>query len=984
MIKKIIYLLFTLSSLLFPAIFINAQIVEPPFMKYINHTWVDSVLKSLSTEEKIGQLIWIAVFSNKGIEYDVEFSGTIQKVKPGGLVFFQGEPEKQIEMINYFRKISKVPPVVALDAEWGPGMRLQGIEKFPCQMTLGAIQDDSLIYKMGFEIARMLKTVGVDINFAPVADVNNNPSNPVINVRSFGEDPENVGRKTLMYMKGMQDYGVAATGKHFPGHGDTGIDSHVDLPVIIHNRQRLDSVELVPFKILINNGIACIMPGHLSVPALDHDGNMPVTISKSVLTDLLKNELGFSGLIISDAMNMGGITKYSTKSDVEMLSLKAGMDVLEYVVDPVSTVYYLMEHIKKGNISESDINEKCRKVLALKYWSGLNVNRQIETDNLKDILISPSTSALIRELYASALTVLNNNENIIPVRQLDKLKIATLAVGKNEPTAFQKRVASYTLTDNYYINSFNDKNISTLLDNLKRYDMIIAGIYATDRIPLNYTVADSLNLLVKKLNNQNKCIISWFGNPYLINKIDALSNSSGLLLAYQNNIFTEDLSAQLIFGGIEGKGKLPVTINNKYRVGYGLITPGNIRLKYGLPENAGVSSAKLESKIDSIANSGISAKAYPGCEIIVARKGTVIFHKCYGYHTYENKTPVTENDMYDLASVTKVSAATPALMILDSEDLFSPDEKLSNYLPEFKRSNKSELLLRDMLAHQAGLVAWIPFWKETVKKNGKFKPRTFSHEYSSRYPLTVANGLYIHKNYREKIFREIKKSPVSNEKKYLYSDLTFIIVPDIIEKLSGQKWYELVTDSIYRKIGAFDICFNPWSKYPPERIVPTEYDSLFRKQLIHGTVHDEGAAMLGGISGHAGLFATGNDLIKLMELYRMMGNYGGEQLISEDVMREYTKVQFPENKNRRGLGFDKPLLDNFSLPQKDAYPTHSASPESFEHSGFTGTFVWVDPVWEVSYVFLCNRVYPTRNNNKLSEMNIRTEILQAIYDAIIY
>ncbi len=374
--------------------------------------------------------------------------------------------------------------------------------------------------------------------------------------------------------------------------------------------------------------------------------------------------------------------------------------------------------------------------------------------------------------------------------------------------------------------------------------------------------------------------------------------------------------------------------------------------------------------------------AFPGCEVIAARNGIVVFHKTYGYHTYDNRIAVEPQDLYDLASVTKVSSTLAGLMLLNSEGRFSPDETLGYYLPYFRRSNKGDIVMRDFLAHQAGLTPYIPFWKETLKKDGEYKRRIYNCKQTRRYPLEVAQGLYINKNYRKKMFSEMKKSALG-DKKYVYSDLTFIIAPGIIENLTGEKWNDYVTDSIYRKIGAFDLTFNPYLKYKPDRIVPTEYDSLFRKQQFIGTVHDEGAAMLGGISGHAGLFATANDLLKLMELYRRMGNYGGKQIINKAVLKEYSSVQFPGNDNRRGLGFDKPLLNNSQMPQEEAYPAKSASPGSFGHSGYTGTFVWVDPESGISYVFLCNRVYPTRYNNRLSNMNIRSDILQSIYDSIL-
>jgi beta-N-acetylhexosaminidase len=964
------------------SISLTAQVTEPPFMKYMNHPWVDSVFKSLSMEERVAQLIWIPAFSNRDISYDVSLSNQIKKTGVGGVIFFQGQAVKQAQMINYFRQTTKVPLMVAIDGEWGLGMRLEDVLKYPYPMTLGAIQNDSLIYEMGRSIALQFRRSGVQINLAPVADVDNNPQNPVINFRSFGEDPGNVSRKSLMYMKGLQDNGIIAVGKHFPGHGDTEVDSHLDLPVIRHSRERLDSIELAPFKLLINNGITGIMPGHLSVTAFDSIPNLPATLSKNILTNLLKQELSFKGLVLSDAMNMGGVTKYSVKGEAEYLSLKAGMDVLEYVPEPEKTIEIIIQRIKKGELSIESVNEKCRKVIAAKYWSGLNTPDTIATENIIDELTPASSQSLIRELYASAITVLNNDQNIIPVRNLDKIRIATLSINRSGISLYQERISAYIPADHYFIDTLNQKKISEILNKLSGYDLVIAGIFNTDQRPnMNFGIPDSLNEFIDKINSRNKCIITYFGNPYAINRISSLEKGAGLIVAYQENSFTQDLSAQLIFGGIGSKGFLPVTINSRYPVGFGIVTPGNLRLQYGPPESAGVSSDLLNRKIDSIASYGIEVGAYPGCEVMIARKGIVIFRKTYGFQTYENRISVSDKDLFDLASVSKISGALPGLLLLNSSGKFSPDEKLGTYLPDFRKSNKADILMRDMLAHQAGLVAWIPFWKETLKKDGKYKRNIFRHETSEKYPLKVADYLYINKNYRKKIFTEIKKTSLGT-KKYVYSDLTFIIVPEIINNLSGKPWYEFVTSEIYHKIGAYDIGFNPYKRYPLSRIVPTEYDSLFRKQQLHGTVHDEGSAMLGGISGHAGLFATANDLMKLMELYRRMGNYGGEQLISKDVMEEYTKVQFPDNKNRRGLGFDKPSLQNADTKPENIYPTTGASPQSFGHSGYTGTFVWVDPVHEISYIFFCNRVYPTRNNNLLSDFSIRTRILQSIYDSI--
>jgi beta-glucosidase-like glycosyl hydrolase/CubicO group peptidase (beta-lactamase class C family) len=835
---------------------------------------------------------------------------------------------------------------------------------------------------MGKAVAGQLKRMGVHINLAPVADINNNPANPVINYRSFGENRENVTSKALMYMKGMQDNGILATIKHFPGHGDTNTDSHLDLPVITHPRSRLDSIELFPFLNLINMGAGAVMTAHLNLPSLDSTSKLPSTLSPVIVNDLLKTGMGFKGLVITDAMNMKGVTKYFNPGEAEAQAILAGNDVVEFVTDIDAAVKAVKKLVSQKRLTNAEIDLKCRKVLALKYWAGLSKPLLIRKENIIKEISSPETIALIRDLYSNALTILINKENILPVKYLQDLKIATIAINRNRVSSFQERLLNYYPADTFTVDPSDEKQSLELIDRLSGYDLVIAGVFNTDQRPnMNFGINPGLSSFLNKLTEAKKTVITYFGNPYAIDKLDALQKADALILAYQENDYTEDLSAQLIFGGIGGQGVLPVTINRNLPYGFGITTQGNVRIRYGLPENAGMSSEFLSRKIDSLATTGLAAKAYPGCEVMVARKGIVVFQKTYGFHTYENRTSVRKDDLFDLASVTKVSSALAGLMLLDSEGKFSVEKKLGDYLPDFRKTNKGNLLMKDLLTHQAGLKDWIPFWKETVKPDSSFKRKVFSHQYSEKYPLKVANDLFINKNYRKKIFTEIKKSPLG-EKKYIYSDLTFIIAPGIIENLTGEKWYDFVTRNIYHKLGAYDIGFNPYLKYSLERIVPTEYDSLFRRQLLHGTVHDEGAAMLGGISGHAGLFATANDLMKLMELYRRMGEYGGEQIIGKDIFEKYTKVQFPENNNRRGLGFDKPLLNNQELSQYDAYPAKSATPQSFGHSGYTGTFVWIDPVFEISYIFLSNRVYPTRNNNLLSDMNIRTDILQAIYDSV--
>ncbi len=420
-----------------------SQTTDPPFLKYIDHPWVDSVLNSLSAEERIAQLIWVAAFADGDLSHEAWLNKQITENKIGGIIFFRGKAGRQAEMINYYRKISKVPLIFAADGEWGLGMRLDEVEKFPYQLTLGAIRNDSLIYRMGKSVAEQFKKAGININLAPVADINNNPVNPVINVRSFGENPDNVQAKTVMYMHGMQDNGIIAVAKHFPGHGDTEIDSHFDLPVIKHSRARLDTVELVPFRTLINSGVTGVMPGHLNVLSLDSSKNLPATLSSKILTQLLRNDLNFKGLVLSDAMNMRCVTKYAAQGEAEVKALKAGMDVLEYVTNPEMAIKAVMRSIKSGELSQPAINEKCRKVLAAKYWAGLHIPDSVNEINVEKDLSPAGSLALISELYASALTLLKNDQNIIPLRNLEKIRIATVAVNKNTSTIFQKSLKKY-------------------------------------------------------------------------------------------------------------------------------------------------------------------------------------------------------------------------------------------------------------------------------------------------------------------------------------------------------------------------------------------------------------------------------------------------------------------------------------------------------------------------------------------------------------
>ncbi|MEN8203106.1 MAG: serine hydrolase domain-containing protein [Bacteroidota bacterium] len=627
-------------------------------------------------------------------------------------------------------------------------------------------------------------------------------------------------------------------------------------------------------------------------------------------------------------------------------------------------------HIKtliyQGKTDAESITNKTREVLAFKYWSGLKQEKPA---------VVQEGMAFTRKIYEHALTLLNNEDQLIPIRDLEKKRIASVAINACSLNAFQEMAGNYTRIDHFSWHPGTEAQDS-LLEVLGSYDVVLAAVYPSGDLS---GTPQGMDNFLSELAGKAHLISTWFGEPEALIRMDGLRSSAGLILAYEPCMWTEELAPQLIFGGIGSRGSLPVDVAH-YAKGTGIRTAGELRLQYGYPENAGISSGILKHTIDSIVLGGLKAGAYPGCEVIVARKGMVVFHKTYGYHTYDARIGVQKKDLYDLASVTKVSGPLSGLMWLESRGKFSHDDRLGDYILSMKGSDKADLELSDILSHQAGLYPWIPYWERTVKKNGHYKRRYIRTTASDEFSLPVADRVYLKSDYRKRIYREIRKSELG-EKKYLYSGLSFILFPEMIENLSGESYESFLSTRIYRKLGAWDLVFRPHRFYPLSQIVPTEYDSLFRNQLVHGYVHDEGAAMMVGYSGNAGLFSTANDLLKLFEMYRRMGNYGGEQIIAKEVLQNYSSYQFPDEKNRRGLGFDKPLLNEHD-GTKDDYPCPGASPSSFGHSGFTGTFAWTDPEHEITYVFLSNRVYPTRNNRLLYEMDIRTGILQGIYDSI--
>jgi beta-N-acetylhexosaminidase len=975
--RNLLFFAVTFLTSVFP---VAAQNTQPPFLSYRNSHWVDSVFNTLTPDERIAQLIVAAAYSNRGPEHADELRKLIREQKIGGLIFMQGGPVREAVLTNEYQSISKVPLLIAMDAEWGLGMRLDSTISFPYQMTLGAIRDHSLIYQMGVDVARQMKRVGIHTNFAPVMDVNNNPANPVINFRSFGEDKLNVTQKGIAYMKGMQDNNILTTAKHFPGHGDTGTDSHYALPLIDHTRERLDSLELYPFREIIRAGIGGIMVAHLNIPALD-TSKAPSTLSRKIITDLLKKELGFEGIIVTDAMNMKGVTAGNSPGVVDKDAILAGNDVLEFTEDVPRAIEEIRKAIRQGLITQKEIDDRCRKMLAVKYWVGLTKFKPLEAKGMNRELNTAESKLLSRKLTEASLTVLNNNNNVIPLQRLDTLRIASVAFGATNQTVFQKTLSLYTNVTHFVLpKTATTAQVNLIREQLRNYNLIIGSVHDDAIRPYNrLTLPDTLLAFVSELAVKPNVIFSMFKNPYVLDKIKDIEKSQALVMTYQDNANAEELTAQLIFGGIGANGQLPVTIGDKYSEGHGLEVQGGIRFKYTLPEDAGMSSEVLYRKVDSLVNLALQVKGIPGCQVLIAKDRKIVMHKAYGLQEHSDTVKVKLTDLYDLASITKISTGLPSLMKLYDERKFDVDKPLGSYLKDFKRSNKGDISMRDILTHQARFAPWIPFWKNTIRKNGSYRWHTIKSDSSKRFPIKLRDGMFLHRKYPDKIVKAIRKSPLSKEKKYVYSDFFFILAPRVVESMIDEDFTSYIQKNFYSPLGASSVTYNPFRKYPRKAIVPTEHDFNFRRESIHGTVHDEGAIMMGGVSGHAGLFANANDLAKLMQMYLDKGEYGGQRYISAETMTEFSRTQFPELNNRRALGFDKP---NIVYSGANNNTARDASSESFGHTGFTGTFAWMDPKSGLLYIFLSNRVNPTRNNTRLYQLNTRTAIQQAMYDAL--
>lgn len=932
--------------------------------------WVDSVFNALTREERIAQLMVIRAHSNLGPDHVAKVTEDIQKYNIGALCFFQGGPLRQANLTNFYQSIAKTPLLITIDGEWGLGMRLDSVKKFPYQLTLGALNDQRLVYEMGLAVGEQCRRIGVHVNYAPVVDINNNPNNPVIGYRSFGEDKYKVAQLGVAYMKGMQDAGIMACAKHFPGHGDVDVDSHLDLPVINKSKEQLDSLELMPFRELFKAGVGSVMIAHLYIPSIDTTANRATSLSKNNVTDLLRFGLGYQGLSFTDALEMKGVSKYFPSGEASVEALVAGNDMLCLPASVPEAIEKIKQAIDAGKLNADDIDARVKKVLRAKYNLGLNRLKPIDTTSLLNDL-NTKTDATRMKVARQTITVLKmapKNDNAqLPLK--GGKKIAYVGIGSAVLNEFGKRMADELKADTYLFSwKDGDEKEASIFEAVDgKYNIVIIGIHDFNNRPAdNYKISNASLALWRKLNKPNSISLV-FGNVLATtNYCDA----NALVACYQDDNITQQAAADFITGKNGASGRLPVSVCNfPYGSGFDLAPPkADAKRKRYL----------MGLAIDSIVSDAIYQKAFPGCVVMAVKDAEIIFNKAYGHTSFDSNEPESIEKIFDLASVTKISATTVSVMKLYEQGKIQLYKTLGDYLPWVRGSDKADLVIEDILLHQAGLVPFIPFYRETIDTaTGLPLPGFYSDSSKPGYTIKVAEKVYMRNDWQDTIIKRILQSPLGKNGRYVYSDNDFIFLGKIVEQLTGMTLDEYVRKTFYNRMGLETTGYKPKERFARNRIVPTEEEKHFRRQLLWGDVHDEGASLFGGVAGHAGLFSDAYDLAMLYQMLLNGGTFNGEKFLKPETIKKFSAYNAKDS--RRGLGFDKPEKDN--AIRKEPYPALLASPETFGHTGFTGTCVWVDPKYNLVYIFLSNRVNPTRNNPLLAQLRVREKILDAVIGA---
>ena len=946
--------------------------------------WVDSIYNSLTKEERIGQLFMVAAYSGGKNLNEESITKLIAAHQVGGLIFMQGGPIRQALMTNRYQHMANVPLLLAMDAEWGLGMRLDSVRNFPRQMMLGATRDTSLVYKMGAAIARQCNRLGVHMDFAPDVDVNNNPANPVINTRSFGEHKFWVATLAKAFMRGLQKYGVIACAKHFPGHGDTNADSHKELPLIPKSLAQLDTLELYPFRQLIAAGVKSVMVAHLEVPALDTTPHVPTTLSKNAVTGLLKDKLGYNGLIVTDALQMQGVAKYFPAGEADLRAFAAGNDILLFSQDVPTAIAKIGNAIDSGAIPMAMLEASVKKILAAKYDAGLNNFKDIDTTDItKDL--NEEIDEIRMQAAKEAITLVRDDNRIL-TKLNDNTGIAYVGINADKRTPMSDIITDkFVQTKTSWLpKGSSADDAQKIWKSVADKDAVIIAIHNINFAPGgNYGLNDDMLAFLQQAACKPNTMIVLMGNAYAT---QYFCGAPSVLVGYEDDSLTEVVMADMLLKKMKPKGLLPVTacVDGKSicpapaptkKPELAKETPKDL-VKTIYPTDAGVVDATALDKLDMYVQRCIVDGAFPGCRILAAKDGKVFYDKAFGKLMYDKDMPVDTNTLYDMASCTKMLATNISVMKLYEEGKIGLDKTLGDYLPVVRGTDKADLKIRDILLHQAGLKSWIPFYKETLNEKGKLKKTLYKRKRSAEYSTPVAEDLYIRNDYKDSIWSKIINSPLDNKGKSVYSDLDFLFLAAVVEQVSGKSIDKYADENFYKPLGLTHTLYQPLSKYPLLQIAPTEMDFTFRGELVHGYVHDPGAAMLGGVAGHAGLFSTAHDAAVIFQMLLNKGTYAGKRYFKPETVALFTA--YNSKLNHRGLGFDKPATDS-----DDGGPAGArTSAQAFGHQGFTGTCIWADPATGIVFVFLSNRVYPTADNSKINKLNVRTMAQDYIYESM--
>lgn len=957
--------------------------------------WADSVMQTMNLKQKIAQLFMVAAYSNKPDTHVQEIYQLVQQYGVGGLCFFQGSPKKQAELTNFYQQGANIPLLISMDAEWGVGMRLDSVLLFPKQMALGSIRNPNLIYELGRQVGKQFKALGMHLNFAPVVDVNNNPLNPVINTRSFGEDRKEVAERSILYMKGMQAEGIITCAKHFPGHGDTQVDSHFDLPILDYSKKRLDSLELFPFRKIIKAGVNSVMVGHLYVPAIEAEKGIPASLSSKVIQDLLQKELHFKGIVFSDGMQMKAISNNFPAPIANLKALQAGCDMLVFPTQVIASIDTIEAAVLRNEFSLEQLNAKCKKILVAKYDLQLTHFSAIPSDKVTAFLNRPEAKALQAQLIEESFILLKNNHQTLPLNNPDLSSCVYLEIGKDQGTVFYNRIKDYAniprISTVQRIDSLNAK-----LTDLRKFKTVIVAYHDLSEYPQrNFRIDTAFaKQIIDSLPNQTKILVL-FGTPYTLTKLPKPDFFASVLVCHNNQTLTQDKAAQAIMGGIGIQGKQPVGKSIYEAHGKHLNTEIS-RMSYVEPYELGILEEDL-SDIDSLVQIGLDQKAFPGCQILAAYDGKVFFQKAYGTLSYTDSSRTNLHTMYDVASMSKVTGTLGVVMHLFDTKAIHLNDPLKMYLNHLPDSKKG-LTIKELLAHQAGLIAFEPYYsrfllqpnpdsplyasessssypvqigKRWANKEAQMNPMFFRPEYSKDYPHQVGKDVFEHISVRDSVYKYMDQSK-EQPKIYRYSDLSFLYLQRVLEAKTGTALDHWCDSLYFSPLQMYRTCYTPAQKMEVDSIAPTSYDPLFRKQILRGYVDDNNAAMLGGVAGHAGLFSTCNDLSKYYQMLMWHGTYGGEEFLSKKTIKLFTSQAYKHSDNRRALGFDRPEPHK----GKDNPGPSELSQSGFGHTGFTGCMVWCDPARKLVYVFLSNRVNPDPSNGLLSKLSTRSEILK--------